>query len=83
MIEEIRKETQLLDSQTGESVHTHLNSFILVVISTGTENTVIGSDDKHINISDILDLLSPKNFCVMRGNPKLVLIQGVEGSKLD
>ena len=81
MISEIHKETQLVDSQTGESVHRHLRSFILVLTSHGDEGTVAGSDGKQVKITEIMDLLSPKNFPAMKKKPKIIIIQACAGSK--
>jgi len=81
MITEIHKETQLVDDQTGESVHRHLRSFILVITSHGDQGAVGGSDGKQIEITEIMDLLSPKNFPAMEKKPKIVIIQACAGSK--
>ena len=81
MVTEIHKETQLVDNQTGESVHKDLRSFILVITTHGDEGSVGGSDGKQVKIMEIIDLLSPKNFPAMRGKPKIVIIQACAGSK--
>lgn len=76
----IHTETQLVIGK-GESVHKALGSFVLVIMSHGDEGTVLGSDNKHLKIPEILQLLSPKNFPAMKGKPKLVIIQACAGSK--
>lgn len=77
----IHSETQLVDWETGESVHKHLNSFVLVITSHGHEGSVSGSSGKHLVITELMDLLSSENFPAMRGKPKLVIIQACAGSK--
>lgn len=62
-------------------MHGALGSFMLVILSHGDEGAILGSDSKHLKITDILDLLSPKNFPAMKGKPKVVIIQACAGSK--
>ena len=81
MIDEIHSETQRVNSKTGESVHEGSRSFVLVVMSHGAKGSIIGSDDVHVEISDMLDLLSPKNFPAMKGKPKIIIVQACAGRK--
>ena len=83
MVAEIHKETQLIDAVTKASVHLQLGAFVLVITSHGDEGSVIGSDGRHIAITDILDLLSPKNCPAMKGKPKVVIIQACSGGELE
>ena len=78
IVTEIHRETQLVD-QTGRSVHEDLGMFVLVITSHGAEGTVVGSDHKHIKLTDIYQLLSAKNFPAMKGKPKLLIIQACAG----
>ena len=71
----------MVDGQTRESIHKDLNCFVLVVTSHGANGTIKGSDGIHIEISDMIDLLSPKNFPAMRGKPKVVIIQACAGGE--
>ena len=52
-----------------------------MLTSHGDEGSIGGSDRKQIKITDIMDLLSPKNFPSMKGKPKIVIIQACAGSK--
>ena len=72
----------MVDAQTGESVHKDLSCFALVVTSHGGEGSIVGSDHRHIKITDMLELLSPKNFPEMKGKPKIVIIQACAGGEL-
>ena len=81
MVETIHTETQMVDQQTGESVHQDLRCFVLVVMSHGDEGSIVGSDGRHVKITDLTDLLSPRNFPEMRSKPKIVIIQACAGSK--
>jgi len=78
MVTEIHRETQLVD-QTGQSVYKDLGMFVLVITSHGAEGTVVGSDHKHIKLTDIYQLLSAQNFPAMKGKPKLLVIQACAG----
>jgi hypothetical protein len=49
--------------------------------SHGAEGTVMGSDHKHIELTDIYQLLSAKDFPAMRGKPKFFITQACAGSK--
>lgn len=53
--------------------------FVLVISSHGTEGHVCGSDDVLVKLTDIYDLLSPKNFTAMKYKPKLIIIQACGG----
>ena len=81
IVRTIHTETQMVDRQTGESVHKDLDCFVLVVTSHGNEGSIIGTDGKHVKITDITDLLSPKNFPEMKGKPKIVILQACAGSE--
>ena len=78
IVESIHRETQLVD-QTGRSVYEELEMLVLVLTSHGAEGSVVGSDHRHIKLTDIYQLLSPKNFPAMRGKPKLIIIQACAG----
>ena len=71
----------MVDGQTGESVHKDLSCFVLVVMSHGARGSVTGSDHVHVDITEMNDLLSPKNFPAMRGKPKIVIIQACAGGE--
>mgnify|MGYP001804846550 CR=1 FL=1 len=72
----------MIDGQTGESAHKDLRSFVLVVMSHGDEGSIVGSDGRHVKITDLTDLLSPKNFPEMKKKPKIIIIQACAGGKL-
>ena len=71
----------MVDLQTGESVHQDLSCFVLAVMSHGDEGSIVGSDGRHVKITDLTDLLSPKKFPEMKSKPKIVIIQACAGSK--
>ena len=79
MVNAIHTETQMIDTQSRESIHKDLDTFVLVVMSHGAKGSIIGSDDVHVEISDMIDLLSPKNFPALQGKPKIVIIQACAG----
>lgn len=81
MVRCIHIETQLINTAGGESIHEQLGAFVLVITSHGDEGSVIGVDGHHIKITDIMDLLSPKNFPAMKGKPKIIIIQACSGGK--
>lgn len=56
---------------------------MLVLSSHGHEGSISGSDGKHVTITELMELLSPKNFPAMRGKPKLVIIQACAGGELN
>ena len=80
-METIHTETQLVDVTTGESVHRDLGMFVLVISTHGSEGHIIGSDGKYIQLVDIYNLLSARNFPAMRGKPKLIILQACSGCK--
>lgn len=80
MIDTIHRETQRTDS-AGQSVHRQMGMFVLVLTSHGDEGCIIGCDRVFIRLTDIYDLLSPKNFPVMRGRPKIVIVQACAGGE--
>ena len=71
----------MVDRQTGESVHKDLSCFVLVVTSHGDEGSVVGSDQKHVKITDMIDMLSAKHFPEMKRKPKIVIIQACAGGE--
>ena len=75
----IHSETQMVNAQSGESIHKDLDTFVLVVMSHGAKGSIIGLDDVHVELSDMIDLLSPKNFPALQGKPKIVIIQACAG----
>ena len=81
-METIHYETQMIDTSTGESVHKQLGTFILVITSHGDEGTLVGADGRHLKITDLLQLLSAKNFPAMKGKPKIVIIQACAGGMM-
>ena len=81
IIRTIHTETQMVDRQTGESVHKDLDCFVLVVTSHGNEGSIIGTDGKHVKITDMIELLSPRNFHELKGKPKIVILQACAGSE--
>jgi len=80
IVEAIHKETQLVD-ETGEFVYKNLGVFVLVITSHGAENCVAGVDGKLVKLTDIYNLLSPRNFPAMQGKPKLIIIQACAGGR--
>lgn len=81
MIAAIHAETQAIDV-TGASVHKQMGAFVLVLASHGDEGCIIGSDRVFIRLTDIYDLLCSRNFPVMKGRPKIIIIQACAGSEL-
>ena len=80
MVQAIQLETQRVDD-SGHSVHRDMGVFVLVLTSHGDEECIIGCDRVYIRLTDIYDLLSPRNFPAMRGRPKIVIIQACAGCK--
>ena len=74
----MHEETQYIDKDTKESVHSNLGMFVLVLMSHGGYGTLqVGG--KAIKLVDIYRLLSPQNFPAMRGKPKMVILQACSG----
>mgnify|MGYP001800824547 FL=1 len=71
----------MVDRHTGESVHKDLGCFVLVVTSHGDEGSIVGSDHKHIKITDMIGLLSAKNFPELKGKPKIIILQACAGGE--
>ena len=81
IVRTIHTETQMVDRQTGESVHKDLSCFVLVVMSHGARGSVMGSDHVYVDITEMNNLLSPKNFPAMKGRPTIVIIQDCAGGE--
>ena len=82
-MEAIHTETQLTDITTGEPVHAKYGMFVLMLSSHGSENSIAGVDGRLVKLTDIYDLLSPKNFPAMSDKPKLIIIQACAGSMIN
>ena len=78
IVEAVHQETELVFQGTT-SVHEGLGMFVLVMMSHGDTGTILGCDDKHVNLVDIYKLLSSQNFPAMRGKPKLIILQACSG----
>ena len=81
IITAIHTETQMVDRHTGESVHKDLGCFVVVVTSHGDEGSIVGSDHKNVKITDMIDLLSAKNFPELKGKPKIIILQACAGGE--
>lgn len=62
-------------------MHYRLGTFVLVLSSHGGDGCVIGSDGINLKLTDIYNLLSPKNFPAMKGKPKMIIIQACSGGE--
>ena len=60
---------------------THGDSAILVILSHGEENVIIGVDDVSVNVHEIYDLLNAANAPRLANKPKLVFVQACRGGK--
>ena len=69
----------MIDDITGESIHTDLGMFVLVITGHGVENCVLGVDNVRVRLPDLYSLLSPKNFPAMKGKPKVIILQACAG----
>ena len=69
-----------MDRDTGTSVHANLGMFVLVLMSHGDNGSISAkSHYESIHLEDIYKLLSSQNFPVMRGRPKMVILQTCSG----
>ena len=80
----MHEETQYIDKDTRESVHSNLGMFVLVLMSHGGYGTIAAKDGNtgtmtQIKLVDIYRLLSSLNFPAMRGKPKMVILQACSG----
>ena len=80
----MNEETQYIDKDTRESVHSNLGMFVLVLMSHGGYGTIAAKDGNtgtmtQIKLVDIYRLLSSRNFPAMRGKPKMVILQACSG----
>lgn len=64
-------------------VHAEADSCVVIVLTHGEEDTLIGTDGNHINIHDFLDFFNSKNAPLLAGKPKIFIIQACRGSKLN
>ena len=56
--------------------------FVIVLMSHGERGDIItDSEGQPVELVDIQDLLSPKNFPAMKGKPKLMIVQACSGGK--
>ncbi|KAF1758053.1 hypothetical protein GCK72_014511 [Caenorhabditis remanei] len=62
---------------------THGDSAILVILSHGEENVIIGVDDVSVNVHEIYDLLNAANAPRLANKPKLVFVQACRGERRD
>ena len=80
----MHEETQYIDKDTRESVHSNLGMFVLVLMSHGGYGTIAAKEGNtgtmtQIKLVDIYRLLSSLNFPAMRGKPKMVILQACAG----
>ena len=69
-----------INEETQNPHHKDYGMFILIIMSHGVPNDcIVGTDGKSVTLRDIVDLLSPINFPMMAGKPKLVAIQACSG----
>ncbi|PIC35007.1 hypothetical protein B9Z55_014495 [Caenorhabditis nigoni] len=61
----------------------HGDSAILVILSHGEENVIIGVDDVSVNVHEIYDLLNAANAPRLANKPKLVFVQACRGERRD
>ncbi|EGT37170.1 hypothetical protein CAEBREN_04952 [Caenorhabditis brenneri] len=61
----------------------HGDSAILVILSHGEENVIIGVDDVPVNVHDLYDLLNAANAPRLANKPKLVFVQACRGERRD
>ena len=76
----MHEETQYIDKDTRESVHSNLGMFVLVLMSHGGYGTIAAKDGNtgtmtQIKLVDIYTLYFP----AMRGKPKMVILQACSG----
>lgn len=57
----------------------HGDSAILVILSHGEENVIIGVDDIPISTHEIYDLLNAANAPRLANKPKIVFVQACRG----
>ncbi|CAB61001.2 Cell death protein 3 subunit p17 [Caenorhabditis elegans] len=61
----------------------HGDSAILVILSHGEENVIIGVDDIPISTHEIYDLLNAANAPRLANKPKIVFVQACRGERRD
>ena len=54
--------------------------FALLMLSHGTEDGIVGVDNKEISYREIVDMVKPDNFPAMVGKPKLIFSQAGRGA---
>uniref|UniRef100_A0A1I7TE83 Caspase-7 n=1 Tax=Caenorhabditis tropicalis TaxID=1561998 RepID=A0A1I7TE83_9PELO len=61
----------------------HGDSAILVILSHGEDNVIIGVDDVPVNVHELYDLLNAANAPRLANKPKLVFVQACRGDRRD
>lgn len=62
--------------------HGHCHSCVVVVLTHGGENVLIGSDSEPANITAFVDCFNTVNAKGLAGKPKIFIFQACRGSML-
>ncbi|XP_013402632.1 caspase-8-like [Lingula anatina] len=73
----------MLKKESKNSDHAARHSFILIILSHGTNDAVYGTDMKKLSIPAITDLFNGKNCPFLVDKPKLFFIQACQGKNFD
>ncbi|CAB3406095.1 unnamed protein product [Caenorhabditis bovis] len=66
-----------------DPMHRRCSSAIIVILSHGEENQIIGVDDQTVSTHDLLDLLSASKAPNLANKPKLIFVQACRGERRD
>jgi hypothetical protein len=61
--------------------HRHFDSCVVVVLSHGEYEEIIGADDGRLSIHEFLSCLNARNAPLLAGKPKIFIIQACRGCK--
>ncbi|XP_013401300.1 uncharacterized protein LOC106167140 [Lingula anatina] len=72
-----------LAEREARSDHSAYSSFIMVVLSHGSENTVIGTDGYHIGYDQIMAHFEASRCPTLSGKPKMFFISACQSSPVE
>ena len=74
---------EAIKEETSHQDHSKYGMFFLCLMSHGCEDEVVlGSDQVGVKLKDIYSLLAASKFPLMKGKPKVVVIQACAGGKI-
>ena len=69
----------IADSKKNPEKYEDDKMFVLIIMGHGGEDRVYDPEIGYLHLSDVYKKLSHKNFKVMKGKPKWVIIQACKG----